>query len=117
MQVAVSDDVRVLADPDHVAQILWNLLGNAVRHGAPPVVVDADRHGDVVRLAVTDAGPGVADELRPLLFQRFARAPGSPGTGLGLAIVRGLAWANGGDATYDHSAAAGSSFTVSLPAG
>lgn len=110
------DDVRAFVDPDHVAQMLWNLLANATRHGRPPVHLTAERHGTTVALAVTDAGPGVPAELRAQLFQRFARGASSQGTGLGLAIVRGLALANGGDVDYRDDLPGGPTFAVHLPA-
>lgn len=112
--VEVDADVQVFVDADHLWQVLWNLLGNAVRHGAAPVRVTAARDGDAVAITVSDRGGGVPPELRGQLFERFARGAKSPGTGLGLAIVRGLARANGGDATYTGSAD-GAAFTVRLP--
>jgi PAS domain S-box-containing protein len=98
----------VAADPDRLAQALENLLANAVRHGAPPVHV-AGRAMDLgtVEIRVGDAGPGVADAVRPRLFNRFATGATSGGTGLGLFIVRELVRAQGGEATYE-SASSGS---------
>jgi signal transduction histidine kinase len=94
--------LSVSADQDRLAQALENLLGNAVRHGASPVHVLA-RATDVgeVEIRVRDAGPGVAEAVRPRLFSRFATGPTTGGTGLGLFIVRELVRSQGGDATYD----------------
>lgn len=100
VELSIDDAIRVQSDPDHVAQIVWNLLGNAVRHGTPPVTISAEIAYPCVDLVVADAGPGVPEDVRPRLFERFSRGTRSQGTGLGLSIVRGLARANGGDATY-----------------
>ena len=107
--------VQVLVDPDHLPQLLWNLLANAARHGAPPVEVDATPVGGAVEIEVRDHGPGVPPEARDQLFGRFARGPGSPGTGLGLSIVRGLAEANGGAAAYRPGTDGGATFILRLP--
>lgn len=66
-------------------------------------------------VAVSDGGTGVPEEVQGRLFERFARDVSSAGTGLGLSIVRGLARANGGEATYTTDEA-GHAFRVDLPA-
>jgi PAS domain S-box-containing protein len=103
------------ADPDRLAQAVDNLIANALRHGAEPVHVAARADGDRVLLTVTDAGPGVPEELRSRLFHRFAAGRRRGGTGLGLFIVRELARAHGGDAWYEPHAA-GARFGLSIPA-
>ena len=55
-----------------------------------------------VRIAVEDSGPGVSDEVRPRLFERFARADSAVGSGLGLSIARAYARAHGGDLVYEQ---------------
>lgn len=106
------EGATILADPGRLTQAMDNLLTNALRHGRSPVRVDVRSRGDVVDLVVSDAGPGVAPEIRPRLFERFATS-GAGGTGLGLHIVRELARAQGGDASYDAGAQA---FVLTLPA-
>jgi signal transduction histidine kinase len=94
----------VPADRDRLTQALDNLLGNALRHGVPPVrVVGRRRPGDdsTVAIRVSDHGSGVAAEMQPRLFSRFATGRSRGGTGLGLYIVRELSRAHGGDAFYD----------------
>jgi PAS domain S-box-containing protein len=111
VEVEVEPGLRVLADRERLSQIVENLLLNAARHGAPPVRLQAVAADDQVRIVVRDSGPGVAETVRPRLFERFVTGrPG--GSGLGLYIVRELARAQGGDATYD---ADDNSFVVTLP--
>ncbi|MFL5114009.1 MAG: ATP-binding protein [Microvirga sp.] len=105
------EGLRAVVDPDRLAQILDNLVANAVAHGQGPVQVAARADGEHVLLVVSDAGQGVHDELRDRLFERFATR-GSHGTGLGLHIVRELARAQDGDATY---VAGDNAFVVRLP--
>lgn len=115
------DAPLAFVEPDHLSRILTNLIDNALKYGAPPVRVQA--RGDVswVEITVQDAGAGVPPDFVPRLFDKFSRHEGTDigrrveGTGLGLSIVRGLARANGGDATYEPSAPAGR-FVVRLPA-
>ncbi len=111
----VEDGLQVVGDRERLAQVLDNLIGNAVRHGVPPVRVTAARSGDSVELRVSDAGAGVTAAVRPRLFERFATGA-AKGTGLGLYIVREIARAHGGDATYESTTAPGGSFVISLPA-
>jgi signal transduction histidine kinase len=112
----VEEGLHVVGDRQRLAQVLDNLIGNAVRHGVPPVRVVAARNGGVVELRVSDAGDGVAAAVRPRLFERFATGA-AKGTGLGLFIVREIARAHGGDATYEAPADdAPGAFVITLPA-
>jgi PAS domain S-box-containing protein len=116
IRLAGVSDLQVLGEPDRLAQAIDNLLGNALRHGVPPVVVRADRRGDRVDITVSDGGEGVAVGLQERLFERFATGTHRGGTGLGLFIVRELARAHGGDAWYAPDADGHSTFVLSLPA-
>jgi two-component system sensor histidine kinase PilS (NtrC family) len=90
-------DAWVEFDPEHLRQVLWNLLRNAVRHaGAEPgaVRLAARAFGDKVELSVADNGPGVAPANQGQLFEPFFTTD-SKGTGLGLYLARELAAANG----------------------
>jgi len=91
--------VRAVVDADRLAQIVDNLVANAVAYGLSPIHVSTREDGDTAVLTVRDAGPGVPSELHDRLFEGFA-TKGGPGTGLGLHIVRELARALGGQATY-----------------
>jgi signal transduction histidine kinase len=76
---------------------------------------------DQVRIAVEDAGPGVAKEIEETLFERFTRAGVArdrvAGTGLGLAIARAYARAHRGDLRYEKCQPNGARFVVELPTG
>jgi signal transduction histidine kinase len=112
--VEVDDDLRIWVDAERFEQIVVNLVGNALRYGAAPVVVRARAAGAAVRLEVEDHGPGVPEPVRARLFTRFGA--GDPdGTGLGLWIVRQLAEAHGGEAFYEDGAP-GARFVVTVPA-
>lgn len=111
IEVDAEPGLRVRADPVRLAQIVDNLVLNAVRHGRPPVCIEArSRNGDA-EIVVHDEGSGVSEEVQGQLFERFATGS-RHGTGLGLFLVRELSRAHGGDATYRPSDGA---FVVTLP--
>lgn len=106
----------VEGDADRLGQAVDNLIGNALRHGVPPVRVRAHADGESVEIAVRDGGSGVSEEMRDRLFDRFATGRAGGGTGLGLYIVRQLARTHRGDATYRPGADGTSgSFVITLP--
>ncbi|MEU4356377.1 sensor histidine kinase [Streptomyces virginiae] len=93
----------VRADAARIQQVLVNLLGNARTHTPPGTTITAhvSRETSTVRLRVEDDGPGIAPELLPHVFERFARGDASRSraagsTGLGLAIVQAVVTAHGG---------------------
>ncbi len=96
----VPDDLAVVVDPLVLDRVVSNLVINAERYGAPPILVEAEQRDRRLRITVEDAGPGVTDEVRPRLFERFARGSAATGSGLGLAIARSYARAHGGDLIY-----------------
>lgn len=99
----VPGGLGVRADPDLLAQVLANLLDNAVRHspdGGAVVLTAAPRDGGV-RLRVTDEGPGIPEAERTRVFERFSRldagrAADDGGAGLGLAITKEIVEMHGG---------------------
>jgi two-component system sensor histidine kinase VicK len=113
----------VLGDADRLAQVLDNLLDNAIRH-APDrsaVVVELARAGEEVRCSVRDQGPGIPAENMPFVFERFyrvdaARDRASGGAGLGLAIARALLTAQGGRIGVESSDGQGACIFFWLPA-
>jgi signal transduction histidine kinase len=98
----VPDDLAVVADRLVLDRVVSNLLINAVRHGAEPITLSAEVGATYLRITVEDSGEGVSEEMRPRLFERFARTDSADvGSGLGLAIARTYAHAHGGDLVYD----------------
>ena len=116
---------RLLGDATRVQQILFNLLGNAVKfteRGRVHIWAGTQPLGEgrqQVTFAVTDTGIGMDDDQRTGLFQPFAQADSSTtrrfgGTGLGLSIVRRLARLLGGDVSMQSRPGEGSVFTVAV---
>ena len=99
--------------------ILANLIGNAIKYGAPPRVVSAGQTGEELVVEVTDHGPGIATSALPHLFDRFYKADAararSDGSGLGLAIARENARLHGGDIQAANRTSAGATFRLTLP--
>jgi signal transduction histidine kinase len=102
-------------DGGQLAQAVDNLIGNAVRHGHPPVAISAAERGDRVEVRVSDCGGGVSPEMRDRLFERFASGTPRSGTGLGLFIVRELVRAHGGESRYEVDAHGRPTFVLDLP--
>ena len=112
-------EAKVRGDAGGLLRVLRNLLDNAIA-AVPPtghIEMTVDRSGDYVEVHATDDGPGIPDEDRERVFERFVRLSPSqkPGTGLGLAIARHIARQHGGDLTCNQ-AQQGASFTLRLPA-
>ena len=118
----LSDVPRVLADRALLGRILENLVGNAIKlsaaGGAVRVSAAADPgDGAVVRIRVEDEGPGIPEELRGRLFEKFvAGRERSGGTGLGLLFCRLAVEAHGGRIQGDNRPGGGAVFTFTLPA-
>lgn len=118
-----SGDARAYVDEDRVAQIVLNLVGNALQHSpvTSPVLVETRALADDVVLRVSNRGEPIPVELLPELFvplrrgQRAGRRRGS--LGLGLFIVQHLVAAHGGTIEVTSSASDGTRFTVRLPYG
>jgi two-component system sensor histidine kinase MtrB len=98
--------------------VVANLVGNALRHGAPPVEVVLREAGGAVVLTVTDHGPGIPDDVLPRVFDRFTKADTararSEGSGLGLSIARENARLHGGDIVAANTGT-GARFELRLP--
>ena len=124
LQLQGSGGVPLLVevDSDRIAQVLINLLSNALRHaredGQVTVTVSASADGALV--AVRDDGEGIRDEDLERVFQRFYRTDASRnrasgGTGLGLAIARAIAELHGGSLVAVNLAGQGAEFRLLLP--
>lgn len=112
-----------LADRAKLRQVLINLVGNAIKFSGPrqPVMVSALPEGEMVRIAVTDHGPGIAREDLPRLFSKFYQAEKpltrtTGGAGLGLYISRQIVEAHGGTMGVESTPGEGSVFFFLVPA-
>lgn len=109
------------ADPDRLDQILANLLENAVRHGRGVVRLAAAAastpgQGPAVDFIVDDAGDGIPEANRALVFSRFWQSGSAVGSsGLGLYLVRGLAKAHGGTAVVETGPRGGALLRIRIP--
>ncbi|MDI6102178.1 PAS domain S-box protein [Actinoplanes sp. NEAU-A12] len=118
--VTAPDEAIAFADPVHLQLLLGNLLGNAIKYGAPPVQVSVIPDQDRVVIRISDHGEGVPAAFIPHLFERFTRAETGvattkPGTGLGLYLVSRLAQASGATIAYQPNQPRGATFLLSLP--
>jgi CheY-like chemotaxis protein len=113
----------LVADPDRLQQIVWNLVSNAVKFtpARGEVEVSARRVSSSIRLCVRDTGLGIPAEHLPFVFERLRQVDGTTtrhygGLGLGLAIVRHLVEAHGGTVSaHSEGSGQGATFTVDLP--
>ncbi len=125
LAVTVADaEVRANADPDRVAQVVTNLIGNAIRATPPGGRVDVAVRGEGPDAVVTvaDTGEGLAAADLERVFERFYRVPGrredghDTGSGIGLTIARQIMRAQGGDlVAVSRGPGAGATFVGSLP--
>jgi two-component system sensor histidine kinase MtrB len=111
-------EMTVTGDPRRLHTIARNLLTNALSHGAPPVIVELDGSSPTeVTVRVADSGPGIADDLLHLVFDRFVRGDraraATEGSGLGLAIAQENARTHRGLITATN--ANGAVFTLTIP--
>lgn len=114
--VRMTDTLRFQFDPDHLRQIVWNLLRNAWRFSRKQpgsIRIGAHATGDGVQLEIEDDGPGVAEENRGKLFEPFFTTD-AQGTGLGLFLARELAEANHAALAYVPGTG-GARFRLGLP--
>lgn len=117
--ISETSDARVRADAQRLTQALLQLASNAVRYTAPgdDISFGAAIQDDEVVLTVADGGPGVPDDVKPTVFDRFAH--GTPrsgdGPGLGLAIVASIAVAHRGSVTVGDTPGGGATFSIRFP--
>lgn len=116
----------VMADGQHLQQVLLNLIGNAIKfseRGTEILVEVGPDHGEGtprLRFSVTDAGPGIPQEELPMVFHKYYRASGvrkqMDGVGLGLSISKHIVEAHGGNIWAESQLGRGSTFGFTLPA-
>ncbi|RBY92472.1 two-component sensor histidine kinase [Blastococcus sp. TF02-8] len=109
----------VCGDRVRLAQVVTNLLGNAVKFvpGGGRVTVTTGTQGDAVHLEVSDDGPGIPDAELPQVFDRYFRGRGARanGSGIGLAVVATLVRAHGGGVSATNAPDGGAVFTITFP--
>lgn len=117
---------NIQVDEMRLAQVLSNLLSNAVRHtlAGGKITLGAQVENECVVLSVVDTGPGIASEDLPYVFERLYRADkarneseGEAGSGLGLAIVKALVEAHGGTVEAQSEVGRGTTMRLKLPVG
>lgn len=109
---------RVWVDRDKLAQVVANLVENAVKHGEGAVSVTVNSTSDGgAELIVDDEGDGIDDAIRTRVFTKFWKHGERGGSGLGLYIVGGLVEAHGGAVHVESSPSGGARIRVLLPEG
>ncbi|MBK8996396.1 MAG: PAS domain-containing protein [Myxococcales bacterium] len=112
---------KVCVDPKALDHVLTNLIDNAVKYcpNGSTVSLRASEEGDLVRVSVSDDGPGIEPRHLPRLFERFYRVDAGRsrelgGTGLGLSIVKHLVEAMGGSVRVESTLGSGTQFSFTL---
>jgi two-component system, OmpR family, sensor histidine kinase BaeS len=113
---------EIEVDPDRIAQVLDNLVSNALRYtpAGGEIVLCAAQHADILELRVRDSGAGIPPEELPHIFDRFYRGEKSRyqkngESGLGLAIARSIVEIHGGTIEVQSTVGAGTTFSIRLP--
>ncbi len=115
-QRLVEPVLPVEADPERIALVFDNLMGNALRYAGESIEVAALPLHDRVRFEVADDGPGIPQEYQERIFEKFFRMPGAKGEGIGLGLYISpeIVAAHGGEMGVESSPGAGSRFWFTL---
>jgi heavy metal sensor kinase len=124
VSVAVSDGpCEASVDADRIAQVITNLVSNAISYNRPggTVMIMTTIREDELEIKVTDTGHGIPSQYLPHLFDRFyrmdeSRARATGGAGLGLAICKSIVEAHGGRISAESKPNQGTTFTILMPA-
>ncbi len=114
---------KVLADPDHLARVVTNLIDNAIKYGGEGgdgIELATSLARGEVHVSVIDHGPGIPYEQHDRMFERFTQLQphatrSKGGAGLGLSIVKGLVEAMNGRVWFEPTVGGGATFTVAIP--
>lgn len=112
----------VVGDPGQIRQLIQNLVANGIDHytgdGQPRITIsDAPEPNNMVKISVTDNGPGIAPENHEKVFELFKQLKKNSGTGIGLAIVKRIVERHGGRIWVDSDGTGGTTMCLTLPAG
>jgi signal transduction histidine kinase len=116
-----SNAAFVIAEPDRLFRAFGNLIDNAIKFSPDEgtVTIAIARQAPDIVVTITDSGPGIAPDILPKLFSRFATGGEHKGrvsgAGLGLTFVQAVVMRHGGTVTASNNADAGANFTVTLP--
>ena len=116
------EEIFIWGDPEKILQILYNLLGNAIKYSpiGGQIEIELQPIGEMLEIAIRDNGPGLTEAELKQLFSLYyrtesAQESGVTGTGLGLFIVKTLVEAHGGQVTVASQPGLGTTFTITLP--
>lgn len=123
LRMTAPDNLSVLADRARLNQVLFNIVGNAVKftkQGIIMVETNVVEFGKQVEITITDNGPGIHKDILPKLFDKFASRNGhnsgnEGGTGLGLYLSKAIIEAHGGSVSASNNKAKGARFEIILP--
>ena len=123
MEIVAGDDLEIRADRMHLANIVCNLLENAIKYSREAVTIRIDyrmREDGMVQISVADNGIGIAKADQRYVFDKFYRSESAkdkaiPGIGLGLSYVKLLVEAHGGNISFDSTEGEGTTFTIVIP--
>jgi PAS domain S-box-containing protein len=116
------EGAMVRVDPGRMIQVVTNVLSNAVRFSPAEstVVIGVSRRGGLLRVAISDSGPGISEDFRDRVFEAFARANHESwrhrsGTGLGMSISKGIIEELGGSISFETEVGVGTTFFIDVP--
>ena len=125
IQVRLSDDLLLIrGDAKLIVQVFINIIDNAVKYtqADSAIRISAAREGSMIRIRIADNGPGIPDEQKGRIFERFytnanRAADSRRSLGLGLSLCRSIVNAHGGQIWVEDNKPCGTVFTFTLPAG